>query len=167
MWFIKFLFKLVICFIALILLVYFIFLSEKDVNLAKDPLIKKWIGSEFEIQNGIYICKYKYDKRASHHLEPPNTGNFPPSTEAFLIDPEKWAYFSNSWYRPIFPGTKLKITQIIKHVTPAVGTYLIVKAVILSDEYKNFKVSIESLFEYDHFSYQIFGPKENFLRQLN
>lgn len=167
MWFIKFLFKLGICVIALILLVYFIFLSEKDVNLAKDPSIKKWINAEFEIQNGIYICKNKYDVHATYHIESPNTDNFPPSTEEFLIDPEKWDYFPNSWYRPIFPGIKLKITKIIKHITPAVGTYLIVEAVVLNGEYKNFKASIEDLFEYNHSSYQIFGPKENFLRQLN
>lgn|GEM_PF-6595898 len=78
------------------------------------------------------------------------------STEEFLIDPEKWDYFSNSWYRPIFPGIKLKITKIIKHVTPAAGTYLIVEAVILNGEYKNFKASKEGLFEYNHSSYQIF-----------
>lgn len=167
MWLIKLLCKPGICLTALILLAYFIFLSEKDINLAKDPAIKKWINVEFEIQNGIYICKNKYDKQATYHLEPPNTDNFPPSIEEFLNDPEKWDYFSNSWYRPIFPGIKLKIVKIIKHVTPVVGTYLIVETVILDGEYKNFKASIEGLFEYNHSSYQIFGPKENFLRQLN
>jgi hypothetical protein len=161
---VKFLIKLSLGFIILICIFYFIFLSERNKNLESDLSVKQWIGKTFEIKKGVYIFKFDDNLSGRHHLAlPHNNTHFPSNVEEFLKDPETWFYCSESWCRPVMPGTHFRILKIFKHIKPAVGEFLIIEAVMLDGDYKNFRVKINALFNYDLWSFQIFGPKEEFV----
>ncbi len=164
----KFLFKFSLGFIILICVFYFIFLSESNKSLENDPFTKQWIGKEFKIKKGIYILNYKDDRSGRHHLVLPHSNtNFPPSVEEFLEDPEAWFFCAESWYRPVMPGVHFRILKIYKHIKPAVGEFLNIEAVMLDGDYKNVKLEIKDLFNYNPWSFQIFGPKEEFIQALH
>ena len=163
----KFLFKFSIGFIVLICVFYFIFLSERNKSLENDPAVKQWIGKDFEIKKGVYILKYDDDRSGRHHLVLPYNTNFPASVEEFLEDTEAWFYCARAWYRPLMPGSHFRILKIFKHIKPAVGEFLNIEAVMLDGDYKKVKLEIKDLFNYDLWSFQIFGPKEEFIQALN
>lgn len=166
----KFLILVTLGFGVLILLFYYVFLSESKIDLKNDPLISKWIGKEFEITKGVFICKPKDEASAKYHLDilPANI-SFPSSHDVFLYDPGKWDCFPNNHRYPLMPGEHFKITQIYRRVVPAVGDYLIIEAIILGGDYKDFEVSVTWLFDYSRSErpYRVVGPKEGVLLQLN
>jgi hypothetical protein len=164
---VKLLFKFSIGFITLICIFYLIFLSERNKSLESDPAVKQWIGKDFEIKKGVYILKYNDDQSGRHHLVLPYNSNFPANVEEFLEDPKAWFFCAKSWYRPVMPGVHFRILKIFKHVTPAVGEFLNIEAVMLDGDYKKVKLEIKDLFNYDRWSFQIFGPKEEFIQVLN
>lgn len=165
MYFVKFLFKFSVGFITCICVFYFIFLSERNKDLTRDPAVKQWIGKEFEIKKGLYI--FRYDDRSYHLALPDNSTHFPPSVEAFLEDPEAWFFCEASWYRPVMPGVHFRILKIFKHIRPAVGEFLNIEAIMLDGDYKKVKLEIKDLFNYNPWTFQVFGPKEEFIQALN
>jgi hypothetical protein len=107
---VKFLMMFLAGFIAIILLFYFLFLSESIIVLDNEPQIKPWIGKKFETTKGIFICRPVNEKRNLYYLKlPKNDTPFPLNTAEYLGDPENWGHFKNDWYRPLQPGAKLKI----------------------------------------------------------
>lgn len=164
----KFLFKFSLGLIILLCAFYYIVLSESKKNLEADPLVKKWIGKEFEIKKGVYILKYKDDRSARYHLTLlDNDTHFLQRVEEFLQNPKAWFSCGQSWYRPVIPGAHFRILKIYKHIKPAVGEFLIIEAIMLDGDYENVKVEINDLFNYDLWSFQIFGSKEEFIQALN
>ena len=154
--------------IKLLCAFYHIFLSESKKNLEADPLVKKWIGKEFEIKKGVYILKYKDDRSARYHLTLlDNDTHFLQPVEEFLQNPKAWFSCGQSWYRPVIPGAHFRILKIYKHIKPAVGEFLIIEAIMLDGDYENVKVEINDLFNYDLWSFQIFRSKEEFIQALN
>ena len=168
-WLIKLLFCFGIGFVVFAFSFYLLFLSTRNRNLEHDPEIKCWIGKEFEIKKGVYILKYSNDKSDQYYLELSRRNiDFPVSTEEFLKNPEKWTDFcnQNDWCRPVMPGACFKILKIFKHIEPLSDENIIMKSIILNDNYKNFNVDVSALFNTDCYKSQIFGPKEEIISQL-
>jgi hypothetical protein len=145
---------------------YFIFLSEREIDLKNDPVIKEWIGKKFELKKGVFIHKYNISK--GFYLKIPGIDGWLPSNiEEYDKDPEMWQT-NYPWVRSILPGTHLRITRIYREVTPAVADMLIIEVAILDGPYKGYHASAQYLFDYEQITERrIFGPKKDILQILN
>jgi len=159
----------------LILFVSFnsLFLRDKKINLSDETNFKKWIGEIFEIKQDAFL--YKLHKDQNFHLGISKGETWlPESTEEYLDDFKRWQSSPNYvWNEERFlaihlltSGTRFKITGIFQFERPLVGDYLAIEIVILDGPYKGHNAHAQGLFNYKVEPYEIIGPKEESLYQV-
>lgn len=177
---IKFFFRVIIGLIVFIVAFWFIFLSDRQIDLKNDEAIKKWIGKEFQVKEGVFLYKCSDSKKLNIDIPGRNSG-IPASIEAYYEDTKAWPSRDRnshktgqrgsthfSWIEPLVGGTHLRISRIYRFIRPAVGDILIIEVEILDGPCKGYYAGAEYLFHYEDISEcKIFGPKEEILFALN